>query len=170
MEGASRDRHRGRSEDAELHQRRWVAAGQPGAFASARFAGFHRSLIPRLLPGGSVFLFRVRAGGKTVGCLYNFVERRRVLFYQSGLAAFEDRRISPGFTTFALCMEACLQRGLLEYNFLADDSQYKRELSTAGQELVWATARRRRLKLFLLDELRAVRRTARRASATLLHR
>jgi CelD/BcsL family acetyltransferase involved in cellulose biosynthesis len=145
----------------ELHQDRWTGVGQPGAFASARFAAFHRELVPRLLPKGAVVLFRVRAAGATVACLYNFVERRRVLFYQSGLASFSDRAISPGFLAFALCMQACFEQGMDEYDFLAGDSRYKKDLSTMSRQLVWATARRPALRWRLMDYLAAERRRRR---------
>lgn len=139
----------------ELHQRRWTAAGQPGAFASPRFTSFHREIVPRLVPHGGAILFRVRAVDGTVGCLYHFVEDRRVLFYQSGLTSYSDRRISPGFVAFALCMQACFDRGLAEYDFLAGDSRYKQELSTTTRDLVWATARRPALRWRLMDRAAA---------------
>jgi CelD/BcsL family acetyltransferase involved in cellulose biosynthesis len=141
----------------ELHQRRWTTTGEPGAFASPRFADFHRELVARLVSRGAVILFRVRAAGKTVGCLYHFVERRRVLFYQSGLASYPDGRISPGFVAFALCMQACFERGLAEYDFLAGDSRYKRDLSTMTRELVWASGRRPALRWRLMDYLAAAK-------------
>jgi CelD/BcsL family acetyltransferase involved in cellulose biosynthesis len=137
----------------DLHQRRWESAGEPGAFASPRFRGFHRDLVARLAPSGRAILFRVRAGERTVGCLYNLIERRRALFYQSGLNSFEDGRISPGFVAFASCMQACFERGLEEYDFLQGEARYKRELSTMSRELVWATARRPSLRWQLMDAL-----------------
>ncbi len=141
----------------QLHQRRWTSVGESGVFASPRFADFHRELIPRLLPKSAVILFRVRARGETVGCLYHFVERGRVLFYQSGLAPFSNRQITPGFVAFASCMQACLERGLTEYDFLGGDSRYKRDLSTTTRELVWATGRRPALRWRLLDALARIR-------------
>ena len=155
------------SELIELHQRRWTAAGEPGAFASPRLVAFHRELVSRLLPSSRVILFRVRAGGRTVGCLYHFVEGRRVLFYQSGFTAHDDRRVTPGFVTFGLCMRACHERGLTEYDFLAGDSRYKRELSNVTRELVWARARRPALRWAVMDLASALRsRTRRRWSRT----
>jgi len=80
-----------------------------------------------------------------------------LLFYQSGFAAFDDNKLKPGLVTHALCMQACRERGLTEYNFLAGESRYKQELATMEQELVWAVARQRRLKFFLVDRLRRAR-------------
>ena len=144
----------------ELHQRRWTKIGQPGAFASPRFAEFHRELVARLLPRGAVILFRVRAAAGTVACLYSFVERRRVLFYQSGVASYSDRQIRPIFVACTSCMQACFERGLTEFDFMGGDSSHKRELSTMTRELVWATWRRPALRWRVMDRLAAVREPA----------
>jgi Acetyltransferase (GNAT) domain len=141
-----------------LHQARWARAGRPGVFASARFAGFHRALLPRLVPKGAVVLFRVRAASGTVGCEYGFVERGRVLSYQSGLSAYADRQIRPGFVADAFCMQACYERGLQEYDFLTGESTYKRQLTTCEREVVWATWRRPALRWEVLDRLAKVKR------------
>jgi CelD/BcsL family acetyltransferase involved in cellulose biosynthesis len=125
-----------------LHRARWEAAGKPGSFASPRFAGFHRDLVALLFDQGGIILGRVSAGDCTVGCDYGFVERNRVLSYQWGLRRFEDKRLSPGLVTGAAMMQAALERGLDEYDWLAGDVLYKRELSTTSRELIWASARR----------------------------
>ncbi len=134
----------------DLHQRRWTESGKPGVFASHRFTGFHRELIPRLMAEGKAFLFRARGDVGTIGCLYGFIEDGRVLFYQSGFGQFEDSKLSPGLVTHALCMQQCLERGLREYDFLMGDMRYKRELATTERELIWAVASRRGLKGRLL--------------------
>jgi CelD/BcsL family acetyltransferase involved in cellulose biosynthesis len=124
-----------------LHQARWQAAGLPGAFASARFTGFHFRLVDRLLPLGEAILFRVRSREHgTLGCLLSYREGDRVLFYQSGFASFGDNARRPGLVTHVLGMQECCDRGLSCYDFLAGDSRYKRELATDEDELLWATA------------------------------
>jgi CelD/BcsL family acetyltransferase involved in cellulose biosynthesis len=145
-----------------LHQARWNASGQPGAFASRRRAAFHREIIPRLLPRRSVILFRVRTPKRTLACLYHFIEQERVLFYQSGAAVFDDNRLRPGFVAHALCMQACAERGLIEYDFLAGHSPYKEEFATLHRELIWATMRRRRLPVIVTQSIRSTKQFLRR--------
>ncbi len=140
-----------------LHQRRWTAAGERGAFASPSFTAFHRELIARWIPRGRVLLFRVRSDQGTIGCLYGLIEEGRVYFYQGGFAEFDDNRLRPGLVAHALCMQACLERGLAEYNFLKGESRYKRELSTVERELISATLQRPRPKMLVLEGLRSVR-------------
>lgn len=134
----------------DLHQRRWLEAGKPGAFAGERFRAFHRALVPRLLAEEAAYLFRVTSDLGTVGCLYGFIENGRALFYQSGFGQFADGKLSPGLVSHALCMQACLDRGLDEYDFLMGDMRYKRELSNTERELIWAVASRPGIKGRLL--------------------
>lgn len=151
-----------------LHQARWQREGRPGAFASARFDGFHRDLIARSFDGDPrVMLYRLRNAGGTVGCLYGFIEGGMLLFYQSGFADHADNRVKPGLSTHACCMQACLKRGLDTYNFLAGEARYKRELATTELSLASAVTYRYRhtasvldmaRRLGLVDRARAVKR------------
>jgi CelD/BcsL family acetyltransferase involved in cellulose biosynthesis len=127
-----------------LHQARWQAAGRPGSFASSRFTAFHRGLIRRLLPRNEVVLFRVRRGDETVGCVYCLVEGERALFYLSGLRRYSDNKMNAGVVVHAMCMQACRDRGLAEYDFLAPGDRYKHDLSTRTDSLIWAEFYRRR--------------------------
>jgi CelD/BcsL family acetyltransferase involved in cellulose biosynthesis len=146
----------------QLHGKRWREVGRPGVFASERFLEFHRSLVRRLFDNRAICLYRARSQLGTIGCLYSFVEGRNLFSYQLGLARFGDNKMKPGFVTHALCMRAAYDRGLADYNFLADASPWKRELATEERQLVWAVASRPRLKIRLADALGATRRLARR--------
>ncbi len=138
----------------ELHQARWHAAGEPGAFASPRALAFHRDLIDTLAPSGRVVLYRASAGGETVGCLYGMVDRGRLLFYQGGLAEAADSKVKPGLVAHALCMQECLERGLDAYDFLAGDARYKRELATDETHVAWGRLTRRTPRALLSGALR----------------
>ena len=140
-----------------LHQARWRAAGEPGAFASHRRLGFARDLIAALLPGDEIQLFRVRSATQTIGCLYNLRDGGDVLFWQGGLAAVSDNRCKPGYVTHAVCMQACLDAGLEVYDLLAGEAPYKRALSTGERELVWARGLRRGARSALAEGLHAAR-------------
>lgn len=130
------------AEMVALHEARWNAEGKPGVFASERFAGFNREIVAKLFPAGKVLLARVRAGDVTLGCDYSFIERNRVLGYQWGIARLDDPRPSPGLVTGVTVMQAALERGIDEYDWLSGDVLYKRQLATMTRELVWARAAR----------------------------
>lgn len=142
----------------DLHQRRWIAEGEPGVFASERFTGFHRDLIRRLLPSGGVMLFRVRSQAGTVGCIYNLIDGQRVLSHLQGFMPFEDRKLKPGFVSHVLCMQACSERGYAEYDLLPEPTLYKLELSNSMSAVVSGKLVRRRPATMLLAAGRRARR------------
>lgn len=125
-------------EMCDLHQARWQAIGEPGVFASHRFARFNREWIDAAFPD-HVALSRVTAGEVTIGCDYAFAQHNRLLGYQWGLAQVDDHRVSVGSVTAAMVMQAALERGFDEYDHLSGDSLYKRQLSTTARELVWTS-------------------------------
>jgi CelD/BcsL family acetyltransferase involved in cellulose biosynthesis len=121
-----------------LHARDWQRRGRPGAFATPFMLRFHRALIARAMPRGEIDLLHGAAGGRTIGYLYNFRWRGRVLAYQSGI----DRDAGaphgkPGLTLHQLAIERALASGEAEYDFLAGDARYKTSLANACRELDW---------------------------------
>ena len=148
------------SELIELHQARWQADGQPGAFASRRFAAFQRALLTELFPQGRCVVFRVRHQGATVGCLFLLVDRGRMLDYLSGLASF-DQKPSPGLVAHYLCQCEALRRGFTAYDFLVGDKRHKDNLSTHSQVLSWTRLVRPTLKNRLVDALTQLKRRLR---------
>jgi CelD/BcsL family acetyltransferase involved in cellulose biosynthesis len=138
-----------------LHQARWESRRSPGAFASSFFRRFHHRFIESGVPNGAVQLLRVRAGHRTIGCLYNFVHQGRVLCYQTGFDyALGQQYNSPGMATHALAIDFNLARGHKVYDFLAGRSQYKQQLGTHSFDMVWMSLRRNRGKFRAVDWLR----------------
>jgi len=146
---------------SSLHQRSWVARNQPGVFSSEKFVRFHRSVIQRLSRDGSVHVLRVIAGRQTVGMLYNFFCHGRIYFYQSGFSYENDARMKPGLMTHFMAIDHYLRNcpEMLEYDFLAGDSQYKRSLSKSQRPLHWIVVRRPNLRSTLVEVMRRVKRT-----------
>jgi len=140
-----------------LHARRWADRGERGAFADPWFERFHRRLITTRLASGEIQLVRVRAGTTTIGCLYNFVYRGRVLFYQSGLAAFDDPHIKPGFLCHAAAVEYNALAGHQIYDLLGGTSRYKQSLATGATRLVWLRVQRQRVRFAVEDQMRKLR-------------
>jgi CelD/BcsL family acetyltransferase involved in cellulose biosynthesis len=145
------------AELVSLHQARWTAAGEPGAFANERSRAFHAELAERLYERGRLVVYRVRARRGTVGCILGFVEHRRMLMYQSGFADFDDPRIKCGYLTHAWCMQACAERGLVEYDLLAGNQEYKRRLTDRTRRSVWLKSTRRTARTVTLECLRSAR-------------
>jgi CelD/BcsL family acetyltransferase involved in cellulose biosynthesis len=128
---------------ADLHQTAWLDRGRPGVFASPRFAGFHQELIQSQFAQGRIMLAETRAGTEVIGVVYCFLHRGKVYFYQSGFRYAADGRLKPGLFTHYLAIRHCLEQPeLIEYDFLAGDSQYKRSLATTSRPLRWMVVRR----------------------------
>ena len=139
-----------------LHQARWNASGEPGAFASRRFEEFQRQLLVQGFNDRKVVLFRARHEGETIGCLLLLVDRGRMLDYLSGFASF-DQKPSPGLITHYLCLTEAAHRGYQAYDFLVGDKRHKDNLSTDVQQLTWTTWRRPTLRNKAVDALKAIK-------------
>jgi len=142
----------------QLHQATWKARGEPGAFASARRLAFHRVLIRRAFAQGAIQMLRVTAGEETVGVLYNFVQRGKVYFFQSGFNYSPGRHLKPGLVTHACAIRHCLEQGFDDYDFLAGEARYKRSLANDCRPLASVVFARPSIKLALIEFLRALKR------------
>jgi len=136
-----------------LHTARWRARGEPGAFADPWFDRFHRRLIAQRFAHGEIQLARLRAGSTTIGCLYNLIAGGRVLFYQSGLAAFGDPVLKPGLLCHAAAIAHGAAAGHAVYDLLGGSGRYKASLATGATELAWLCVQRARLRFALEDRL-----------------
>lgn len=125
-----------------LHARRWAARGRKGAFAEPAVERFHRDLITNRLPHGEIQLMRIKSGATTLGCLYNFVYRGRVVFFQCGLATFDDPQIKTGYLCHATAIEYNALAGHAFYDLLGGQAKYKENLSTGVNRRVWLRVQR----------------------------
>lgn len=147
------------AELVRLHARRWHMRGERGAFGDPWFDQFHRRLITNRLLHGEIQLMRISAGGETIGCLYNLTHRGRVLFYQSGLAAFANPRIKPGYLCHAAAIEHSAAAGMRTYDLLGGNARYLHSLATGETRLLWVRVQRKRVRFTLEDRLKALKQT-----------
>ncbi len=148
-----------------LHRARWMRRGQPGAFADPWFVTFHERLIRERVAHDEIQLLRVRSGGATIGCLYNFVANGRVLFYQSGFAEQPNARLKPGYVCHAMAVQANADAGHDVYDLLAGRGTYKQSLATDSETLVWARIQRPLARFRVEEHLRRWKRALRGAAA-----
>ncbi len=105
---------------------------------------------------GKIGLLRVSDEEGIIGCVQFFVDRNRALVYQGGQVVEKSKR-SPGVVTDYYCIEACRKRGLEAYDFLGGDSHHKQKLTTDSNTLVWAKLKRPRLKYYVMDLARKIK-------------
>lgn len=153
-----------------LHTASWRLRGQPGAFADPWFDRFHRDLITARFAHGDIELLRLRAGGQTIGCLYNLVAHGRVAFYQSGLAPATDPHVKPGYVCQAAAIERAAKAGHAIYDFLGGDARYKASLATDSTRMQWLRVQRRLTRFALEDRVIRWKRAVQRAYATTVSR
>lgn len=146
------------AEMCRMHQSRWLARGKEGAFGPGRRLDFHRALVRRAYEKGSIHLLRVSADEETVGILYNFVQDRKIYFFQSGFNYKHDRRLKPGLVTHAYAIQHYLDAGFSEYDFLAGDARYKASLAKERGELAWVVFARPSVKGASIELLRVLKR------------
>ncbi|MEM8935113.1 MAG: GNAT family N-acetyltransferase [Pseudomonadota bacterium] len=130
-----------------LHQAGWRRRGVDGAFSNPAFVAFHERLI-RGAPE-QTHLIEIRAGGETIGVLYNFIFGNRVSAYQSGFRFEDDNRLAPGYLSHALACEYYLAAGFDVYDFLGGDAEHKRRLGLVGPALSTVCVERRNPKMRL---------------------
>jgi CelD/BcsL family acetyltransferase involved in cellulose biosynthesis len=123
-----------------LHQARWHASGQPGAFADADVRGFHETLIRAAHGLGQLDLLRISAGETEIGYLYIMKQGGSVFSYQSGFAPAPNPQLKPGLVSHALAIEHYRAAGLHVYDLLGGAQRYKTTLAPqAGTTLHWIT-------------------------------
>jgi CelD/BcsL family acetyltransferase involved in cellulose biosynthesis len=154
---------------APWHRQRWspegAASGSSG-FDNPSFVRFHRELIERAFAQGQIRLWRVLSGDRIIAMLYNFRVADTEAFYLGATDPALDPAMRPGLVAHQCAMDQCLSEGLSVYDFMAGDSQYKRQLSNRKEELLWLVLQRPRLKFRLEDALRALRQRYRTAVRT----
>ena len=74
----------------ELHQRRRAMLGEAGCFASARFLGFYRDVVPELLRRGQVQFYWLELDGRPVAAEYQLVGRRHAVCLSGGRGSRVD--------------------------------------------------------------------------------
>ncbi len=125
------------NELVDLHEETWKSRSQEGAFSSDYLFRFHEQLIQRRLGYGEIQLVRIKYDHYTIGCLYNFVYKNNVYFYQSGINYKLDKRLKPGLVSHAEAIRYNAVAGHKIYDFLSGGSRYKTSLATDHNRLIW---------------------------------
>ncbi len=129
-----------------LHQPRWQAKGQRGAFANPRWENMQRELIRQRFAAGEMQLLQLRCGEQVIACLFNYIWRGRVYVLQMGFRYEDDNRIKPGYLAHALAIVHNRQQGHDLYDFMHGEARYKQSLSNRRETLHWLRLQRPKWK------------------------
>jgi CelD/BcsL family acetyltransferase involved in cellulose biosynthesis len=108
----------------ELHQRRRESLGEKGCFASERFLGFYRAVMPELLRHGQLQFYWLEVDGRPVAAECQLVCGGVLYTYQAGMdpaaAAHE-----PGKLIYLMILRRAIEHGYRAFDFLRGDEPYK---------------------------------------------
>jgi CelD/BcsL family acetyltransferase involved in cellulose biosynthesis len=114
----------------DLHQRRRHWLGQPGCFASPRFAAFHREVMPRLLSSGQLRLHWLDLDGRPAAAEYQLAGNGVLYAYQGGVdpQVLEEE---PGRLIMQATLRRAIEEGCRALDFLRGDEPYKAHFRAA---------------------------------------
>ncbi len=139
----------------DLHSETWRKRSQEGAFSSGYLFKFHQQLIKSRFAHNEIQLIRIKCAHNTVGCLYNFVYKNNVYFYQSGINYNLDKRLKPGLIAHVEAIKHNTHAGHKTYDFLSGNSRYKMSLATHQNRLIWVRLQKPLLKFRIENALKA---------------
>ena len=139
----------------ELHQARWKAVGQSGAFGK-RVERFYR----RLLDENRLAVAVASDESGPIGATLLAEDDGRALCLIVGFADIAVRA-SPGMVSLVPIMEEAARRGHRGFEYLVGESLYKRMLTNGERSLVWAQLPRRNARMLMAQALRGVLRAVR---------
>lgn len=136
-------------EMVELHQKRWSQRNQPGSLSTEYVLNSHKNLISKRFEHGEIQLLKVSAGNHIIGCLYNFVYDGRVLCADSGYSYLHANYYRPGFICDYYGILHNAEKGLLSYDFMHGEQEYKKSLSTDHIDIQDITVQKNSVKLIM---------------------
>ncbi|MDP2853988.1 MAG: GNAT family N-acetyltransferase [Smithellaceae bacterium] len=137
-----------------LHENIWTNRSQGGAFCSDYLFHFHKQLIQGRFKYNEIQLLRIKCGDDTMGCLYNFVYKNNVYFYQSGMNFNLDKRLKPGLIAHVEAIRHNTGAGHKIYDFLGGGSRYKMSLATDHSRMIWIRLQKPLLKFKIENNLK----------------
>jgi CelD/BcsL family acetyltransferase involved in cellulose biosynthesis len=119
----------------DLHQRRRTALGEPGCFASRRWAAFHWEVAQQLLAQDRLRLSLLTLDGTPIAAEYHLAGPRITYAYQGGL---DPERLGdePGQLSMICSIQQAIAEGHRQFDLLRGDEPYKAHWRARPQESV----------------------------------
>ncbi len=134
----------------EAHQKRWLADGRPGCFASPRFTEFHRRLMRLWIPSGKAVLGRLMWRDQPLALQYALIAKPNCYFYVHGALRAKSPLRSPGTAIRLMMQKQLCERGITKFDALrATADSYKRSYATETVPMTRLRVVRPSLKLRL---------------------
>lgn len=122
---------------AHLHQSYWRERDEPGAFASAKFHTFHRSMLEQHWSAGRLWLYGLRRpDGRWVALHYNLQAGDILYYYLSGIDYDAASKLAPGTLILLHGIDLAARRGVRVFDLLAGAYDFKEQLANDSIETV----------------------------------
>ena len=117
-----------------LHTMRWKDRGGSDAFHTAALRAFHEEATRLAFDRGWLRLYVLRLDGRAAAAVYGFLYGGVFYFYQSGFHPALGAS-SVGLVALGLSIQAAIEEGAKEYDFLHGDEAYKFHWASDVREL-----------------------------------
>jgi CelD/BcsL family acetyltransferase involved in cellulose biosynthesis len=121
-----------------LNALRW--GDERRSFLSPSYVRFHDKVAARFHQKNQLLMLLLEVDAQIVAGRYDFAYAGKGWCFQGGWLP-ECEKLRPGRTMMAYQMRCCIERGLLEYDFLGGDASYKGEWSQAERWIIDLGAR-----------------------------
>ncbi|MEO8495977.1 MAG: GNAT family N-acetyltransferase, partial [Planctomycetota bacterium] len=119
----------------ELHQKRRISLGEPGCFASKKFAAFIDGVSHRLWSRGILELSWIELDGQPVGVDYCLLNADTTYVYQGGLEPAAQKEAPGHLMTMALIKHS-IRSARTTYDVLRGDETYKADWGALPQPTI----------------------------------
>jgi CelD/BcsL family acetyltransferase involved in cellulose biosynthesis len=127
----------------DLHEERWRAAGEEGAYSRGRFPAFHADIAPRLHAQDRADILWLTVGDQPVAAHYHLRLGNRVYFYQSGRKMDVPKSVRLGIVMMAYVLRDAMAREMVEFDCLGGQATYKSLFARSSRTLVRMRVARR---------------------------
>ncbi len=107
-----------------LHRARWEERNEEGMVAEQRLQDFHREVAKGFEKLGILRIYCLWLDDKPAAMIYAFTHRERTYAYLSGFDPALSK-LSPGVVLLAYAIEAAIEEGVREFDFLRNPEPYK---------------------------------------------
>ncbi|MGH7945633.1 MAG: GNAT family N-acetyltransferase [Opitutaceae bacterium] len=107
-----------------LHHGRWRQKGEPHAFSSPEYVGFHRDVIHACARRGWIRFYCLEANGVPLAAFYCYRFRNQIFYFQGGFNPDYDR-LRPGLVLIGYAVEHAILEGNTVFDFLRGEHAYK---------------------------------------------
>lgn len=112
-----------------LHELKWNADGQPGAFAEETFRNFHMDIAESLAQNDQLGIYFLLVDGEPAATQYTFEYYQKMYYYLAGYLP-EYSNFSVGNLLIMLLLKRCIGRGFTEYDMTRGGEPYKMQWTT----------------------------------------